>query len=227
MKIEQIKGKLLLKKPKIIDPLNETETIKDVMLVDGKIEDIGIIDTENDINFIDCNGLILTHGFCDLHVHFREPGGEDKEDLNTGSLAALAGGFTGVCAMPNTDPPIDSPELIRYIINRSEECPINIFPIPPSFSIELRVSSALSISMSLSNTFAPSLAINIAAACPVPAISPLVPAPVTIATLFSSLCPDGISVSYISIFLYYSFIHIYDFFCMKNQYKSFLFIYIM
>ena len=52
---------------------------------------------------------MITHGFFDAHVHFREPGGEDKEDLNTGSLAALAGGFTGVCAMPNTDPPIDSP----------------------------------------------------------------------------------------------------------------------
>ena len=52
MKIEQIKGRLLLKKPKIIDPLNETETIKDVMLVDGKIDEIGIIDTENDFNFI-------------------------------------------------------------------------------------------------------------------------------------------------------------------------------
>ena len=56
MKIEQIEGRLLLKKPKIIDPLNETETIKDVMLVDGKIEEIGIIDAENDINFIDCDG---------------------------------------------------------------------------------------------------------------------------------------------------------------------------
>ena len=63
MKIDQLKGRLLLKKPKIIDPLNETETIKDVMIVDGKIEKIGIIDAENDINFIDCNGLILTHGF--------------------------------------------------------------------------------------------------------------------------------------------------------------------
>ena len=71
----------------------------------------------------------ITHGFFDLHVHFREPGGEDKEDLNSGSLAALAGGFTGVCTMPNTNPPIDSPESIRYIIDRSEECPVNIFPI--------------------------------------------------------------------------------------------------
>ena len=55
MKIEQMKGRLLLKKPKIVDPSNETETIKDVMLVDGKIDEIGIIDTENDFNFIDIN----------------------------------------------------------------------------------------------------------------------------------------------------------------------------
>ena len=97
MKIEQIKGRLLLKKPKIIDPLNETETIKDVMLCDGKIEEIGMIDAENDVNFIDCNGLILTHGFCDLHVHFRDPGNGDKETLKSGCESALAGGFTRVC----------------------------------------------------------------------------------------------------------------------------------
>ena len=70
--------------------------------------------------------------------------------------------------------------------------PIKIFPIPPSFSITSKVSSALSTSISQSKILAPSLAIKIAAACPVPAISPLVPAPVTIATLPSSLCPDGI-----------------------------------
>lgn len=129
MKIEQIKGRLLLKKPKIIDPLNETETVKDVMLVDGKIEDIGIIDAENDINFIDCNGLILTHGFCDLHVHFRDPGNGDKETLKSGCESALAGGFTRVCAMPNTEPPIDSPELINYIIGNTKNLPVHIHPI--------------------------------------------------------------------------------------------------
>ena len=107
MKIEQIEGRLLLKKPKIIDPLNETETIKDVMLVDGKIEKIGIIEAGNDINFIDCDGLVLTHGFCDLHVHFRDPGNGDKETIESGCESALAGGFTRVCTMPNTEPPID------------------------------------------------------------------------------------------------------------------------
>ena len=129
MKIEQIKGRLLLKKPKIIDPLHETETIKDIMLVDGKIEEIGIIDAENDIDFIDCNGLTLTHGFCDLHVHFRDPGNGDKETLKSGCKSALAGGFTRVCAMPNTEPPIDSPELINYIIESAKNLPVHIHPI--------------------------------------------------------------------------------------------------
>ena len=129
MKIEQIKGRLLLKKPKIIDPSNETETIKDVMLVNGKIEQIGIIDAENDINFIDCDGLTLTHGFCDLHVHFRDPGNGDKETLESGCESALAGGFTRVCTMPNTEPPIDSPELINYVIEKAKKLPVHIHPI--------------------------------------------------------------------------------------------------
>jgi len=129
MKIEQIKGRLLLKKPKIIDPLNETETIKDVMLVDGKIEEIGIINAGNDINFIDCDGLTLTHGFCDLHVHFRDPGNGDKETLESGCESALAGGFTRVCTMPNTEPPIDSPELINYVIEKTKKLPVHIHPI--------------------------------------------------------------------------------------------------
>ena len=129
MKIEQIEGRLLLKKPKIIDPLNETETIKDVMLVDGKIEKIGIIEAKNDINFIDCDGLTLTHGFCDLHVHFRDPGNGDKETLKSGCESALAGGFTRVCTMPNTEPPIDSPELIKYIIENMKKMPVHVHPI--------------------------------------------------------------------------------------------------
>ena len=129
MKIEQIQGRLLLKKPKIIDPLNETETIKDVMLVDGKIEEIGMIEAENDINFIDCDGLTLTHGFCDLHVHFRDPGNGDKETIESGCESALAGGFTRVCTMPNTEPPIDSPELINYIVENTKEMPVHVHPI--------------------------------------------------------------------------------------------------
>ncbi|GIS71723.1 MAG: hypothetical protein CM1200mP10_13000 [Candidatus Neomarinimicrobiota bacterium] len=60
------------------------------------------------------SGLVITHGFCDVHVHFREPGREDKETLQTGSRAALAGGFTRVCVMPNTSPPLDA--LNQYVL---------------------------------------------------------------------------------------------------------------
>ena len=84
---------------------------------------------DNDATKINCKGLVITHGFCDLHVHFREPGQEHKETLKTGSLAALAGGFTRVCVMPNTTPPLDSPESIKFITDKSANCPIFIHPI--------------------------------------------------------------------------------------------------
>ena len=129
MKISKLKKNVVLKNGTIIDPFNNYEKKGDVHIENGKIKAVGKIPTPKSSEIIDCKNLNITHGFFDLHVHFREPGGEDKEDLNSGSLAALAGGFTGVCTMPNTNPPIDSPESIRYIIDRSEECPINIFPI--------------------------------------------------------------------------------------------------
>ena len=129
MKISKLKKNVVLKNGTIIDPFHNSEKKGDIHIENGKIKAVGKISTPKSSEIIDCKNLNITHGFFDLHVHFREPGGEDKEDLNSGSLAALAGGFTGVCTMPNTNPPIDSPESIRYIIDRSEECPVNIFPI--------------------------------------------------------------------------------------------------
>ena len=124
MNISKLKKNQILINGTVLDPFNETVKKADIHIENGKIKQIGKISAPKNSEVVDCDNLVITHGFFDAHVHFREPGGEDKEDLNTGSLAALAGGFTGVCAMPNTDPPIDSPELIRYIINRSDECPI-------------------------------------------------------------------------------------------------------
>ena len=129
MKISKLKKNVVLKNGTIIDPFHNSEKKGDIHIENGKIKAVGKISTPKSSEIIDCKNLNITHGFFDLHVHFREPGGEDKEDLNSGSLAALAGGFTGVCTMPNTNPPIDSPESIRYIIDRSEECPIYIYPI--------------------------------------------------------------------------------------------------
>ena len=129
MKFNKLPKKLLFQNAEILDPIKRTNKKGNILLVNGKIADIGIFESPSDVKSIDCKGLTLTHGFCDLHVHFREPGNEDKETLESGSRAALAGGFTRVCTMPNTNPPIDSPESVSYIIEKSKDCPIYIHPI--------------------------------------------------------------------------------------------------
>ena len=129
MDFSKLKKEVLLKGGQILDPLTKTNVKRDILIKDGKIKAIGKVKSSKSAQIIDCKDLIITHGFCDVHAHFREPGREDKETLETGSMAALAGGFTRVCVMPNTNPPIDSPEVIRYIVDRSEECPIYIHPI--------------------------------------------------------------------------------------------------
>ena len=129
MKIKNLPKKLILRDVEILDPLKEKVFKGNVLLFNGKIAEVGKFDQPADAKFIDCEGLMLTHGFCDLHVHFREPGDEDKETLKSGSMAALSGGFTRVCTMPNTNPPIDSPESVRFIIEKSTDYPIHIHPI--------------------------------------------------------------------------------------------------
>ena len=129
MKIKNLPKKLILRDVEILDPLKEKVFKGNVLLFNGKIAEVGKFDQPADAKFIDCEGLMLTHGFCDLHVHFREPGDEDKETLKSGSMAALSGGFTRVCTMPNTTPPIDSPESVRFIIEKSTDYPIHIHPI--------------------------------------------------------------------------------------------------
>ena len=128
MNLKKLSKQTLFKGGTILDPVNEKEYKGDVLLVNGKIANVGKVNA-SDADVIDCKGMVITHGFCDLHVHFREPGREDKETLQSGSRAALAGGFTRVCTMPNTDPPIDSPESVRFIAEKGAECPIYIHPI--------------------------------------------------------------------------------------------------
>ncbi len=129
MKIKKLPKKLILRHVEILDPLKENTFKGNIFLVNGKISGLGKFDQPSDAKSIDCKGLTLTHGFCDLHVHFREPGDEDKETLESGSLAALSGGFTRVCAMPNTNPSIDSPESVNFIIEKSKDLPVHIHPI--------------------------------------------------------------------------------------------------
>ena len=129
MKFRKLQKDLVLKNGIIIDPHNRKTFDGDVWLKNGKIAAIGQMEAPKITETIDCSGKVITHGFCDLHVHFREPGREDKETLLTGSRAAMAGGFTRVCVMPNTHPPLDSPESINFIVEKAQECPIHIHPI--------------------------------------------------------------------------------------------------
>ena len=129
MPIKKLSKHTVLKEGTILDPFNKETYKADLWIKDGHIEDIGKFDVPKSAEIIDCKDKIITHGFCDLHVHFREPGREDKETLDTGSISAMAGGFTRVCVMPNTNPPLDSPESINFIQKKAEKCPIHIHPI--------------------------------------------------------------------------------------------------
>jgi len=129
MNLKKLPKKLVLQGGTILDPLSGRSKKGNVVIEQNKIKSVGSTGGAKGETKIDCSGLVITHGFCDVHVHFREPGREDKETLQTGSRAALAGGFTRVCVMPNTSPPLDTPESIRFIVEKAEECPVHIHPI--------------------------------------------------------------------------------------------------
>ncbi|MCX6157892.1 MAG: dihydroorotase [Ignavibacteriota bacterium] len=110
---------LLLKNIGIISPKDNLKGIFDVFIKDGRIESIGSIDSDGNAQVIDCEGLTAVPGFFDMHVHFRDPGQTEKEDIDSGVLSAANGGFTGVLCMPNTKPPIDNKEVIEYINDKA------------------------------------------------------------------------------------------------------------
>ena len=95
----------------------------------GKIREIAEKIDETGHEVLDAAGLTLAPGLVDLHVHFRDPGFTEKEDILTGAAAAAAGGFTAVACMPNTKPVCDSPEIVQYILARAERAACRVFPI--------------------------------------------------------------------------------------------------
>ncbi len=95
---------------------------QDVLIDGDTIVEVGKNLQAGDARAIDCYGKLVFPGFVDMHCHLREPGQTHKEDINSGSMAAVCGGYTAVCCMPNTTPPIDDPMAVRYIRERSEEC---------------------------------------------------------------------------------------------------------
>jgi dihydroorotase len=110
---------LLLKGGRVIDPSRGTDGIADVYLVDGRIEAVGMNITAPDAELIDAVGRVVAPGLIDLHVHLREPGQEELETVASGAMAAAAGGFSAVCAMPNTDPVTDNQAAVGFIVRQA------------------------------------------------------------------------------------------------------------
>lgn len=116
--------KILLKDILTVDESGSSR--QDVLIEDGIISKLGH-SLECDGEVIDGSGLVAMPGLFDMHVHFRDPGLTYKEDIKTGSAAALAGGVTGILCMPNTKPPIDSPEVIDYITKQAEGTGVDVY----------------------------------------------------------------------------------------------------
>lgn len=127
---KRIEGFILLKNGRVYDPYMNCNKELDILIENDRIVEVEKqISIKKNYNVIECKGYIITNGFVDLHVHFREPGFEFKETILTGARSAFSGGYTRVCTMPNTNPVIDSPELINCIVQESMKTPIYIHPI--------------------------------------------------------------------------------------------------
>jgi dihydroorotase len=121
---------LAIRGGRIIDPANGIDAIGDVLIADGKVVAVGKDAGKGAAQTIDASGLVVAPGFVDIHTHLRQPGFEHKETIATGTLAAARGGFTTVCAMPNTEPPTDSAGAIEFILRTAaSEGVVRVVPI--------------------------------------------------------------------------------------------------
>jgi len=111
---------LVLRGGRVIDPARDFDDVADVIVRDHRIAGVGRNQgTPDDAEVQDVTGLVVAPGLIDLHTHLREPGQEDRETIATGAAAAAAGGFTAVCAMPNTDPPIDNQSAVGFVVKQA------------------------------------------------------------------------------------------------------------
>ncbi len=104
---------LALRGGRVIDPANGLDAVADVLIADGRVAAVGPDAGKDASQTVDASGLVVCPGFVDIHTHLREPGFEHKETIASGTLAAARGGFTTVCAMPNTEPAADTAAAIE------------------------------------------------------------------------------------------------------------------
>ena len=120
----------LIKGGRVIDPSQGIDKVLDILIEKGKIKAIDENITTENAEIIDASGKIVTPGLIDIHVHLREPGYEAKEDIQSGSISASAGGFTSVACMPNTNPPVDNKSVVEFITEKAKRVGlINVYPI--------------------------------------------------------------------------------------------------
>jgi dihydroorotase len=120
---------LLIKNGTIVDPSQELNAPRDLLIRDGRVAEIGTNLQVASAEVFDAAGLIVAPGFIDLHVHLREPGFEYKETIESGARAAAAGGFTAVCCMPNTNPINDNSSVTSFIVERAANAIVRVYPI--------------------------------------------------------------------------------------------------
>jgi dihydroorotase len=114
---------------RVIDPASGIDQVTDLLLVDGRVQSIGRISRPAGPVY-DASNCIVSPGLIDVHVHFREPGQEDKETIATGAASAVNGGFTSVCCMPNTKPALDDDGRISFIYEQAAKAGLcNVFPV--------------------------------------------------------------------------------------------------
>ena len=122
---------ILIRGGRVLDPSRGTDQTADVLLADGKVQASGRdLGRPDDAVVVDAAGKVVAPGLIDLHVHLREPGQEDLETVATGSMAAAAGGFSAICAMPNTDPVTDNQAAVGFIVSQAQRAAkARVYPI--------------------------------------------------------------------------------------------------
>ena len=128
-----MKAMLLIKNGYVMDPAGGTEGKKDILIADGKIRKLTEPmfhpeETRENIQIMDCEGLVISAGLVDAHVHFRDPGQTYKEDILTGAAAAAKGGYTSVVMMGNTSPHMDNADTLAYVSEKGKRTGIHCYP---------------------------------------------------------------------------------------------------